>query len=142
MCDDRRVHTRLPLACFGTNPHTCDCVFPELGPMELWPIQICRPEPSIRPPHPSHTTFGRLAMASCEVCGNDYDKTFTIEFNGESTFSIVLNVPSTRSHRAAPLPRSNHWPWSRRGRPRFLLRQLRTQSRSSGNRRPGGMSQY
>ena len=40
-------------------------------------------------------------MAKCDMCGNDYDKTFTIRRDGRNTPSTASNAPFTCSRRNA-----------------------------------------
>ena len=42
-------------------------------------------------------------MARCEVCGNDYDKTFAILVNGKQHFLTVVSVRFTPWLRHVPI---------------------------------------
>jgi hypothetical protein len=64
-------------------------------------------------------------MATCDVCGNDYDKAFRITQAGKTmTFDSFECAIHAMAPRLPALPMSGHRPWCRGWRHYLLLRSL------------------
>ena len=72
-------------------------------------------------------------MARCDLCGNDYDKAFTVTRDGETrTFDSFECAIIDDGSIVQSLPVQDHRPWGRSLRPILLLRALR---KSGGRQR-------
>ena len=76
-------------------------------------------------------------MAKCEVCGNDYDKSFTVTMKGKShTFDSFECAIHALAPDVRPLRLQDHRTRRREQRHVLLLRQLRQHVRRERPRRP------